>query len=213
MNFDILKKTLEKDERWYKVGELIFPNNPNNEDLYSGYLKLNDIKNEVCVSLKALEIFNNVWKPACTSVTWLEFKEFSANYFNVHSLETLDIDEAEMVYNLSITNKEMIARELAMLKCGWWDNFIDQFHDLSSRRYELQSALTLFRQQQRMESTATDQFKELIFQIDPKYTLEKFHTACKQYHYNDTLDALKTICTNYGLKIEQSRPSENESHA
>ena len=191
---------MEKDERWYKVGELIFPNNPNSKDLYSGYLKLNDIKNEVCVSIKALESLNNVWKPACTSVTWLEFKKFCVNYFNVNSLETLDIDGTEMVYNLSTTNIVMIARELAMLKYDWWNNFIDHFDDLSSRRYELQSTLTTFRQQQGRESTATNQLKELIFMIDPKYTVGKFHTACEDCHYNDTLDDLKTICTNYGLK-------------
>ena len=195
MNFDILKNTLEKDKRWYKVGECIFPNNQNNKDVYSGYLKLNDIKNEVSVSIKALDNLNGTWETTRASVTWAEFKTFSENHFEIWSLRKLQIQDTNMVYNLTTIEKEMIARELALLEIDWLEHFIDHLTE-TKRKEELKVNINNFRQRQ---NSPSNQLKELIFRIDPKYTVGKFHKACKDCHFNDTLNDLKTICTNYSI--------------
>ena len=208
MNFDILKKTLDKDERWYKVGELIFPNNPDNKDIYSGYVKINDIKNEVDVSIKALENLNYVWKTLCTSMTWLKFKEFCETNFGVQSLGSLPINDAEIVCDLDTTKIELVARELALLPYDWWEYFNDDLAETRSKE-ELKTSLNNYRQQRRSPAT---QLKELIFMIDPQHTLDKFHTACNDCNYNDTLQDLKTICINYEISAN-SRMSRNVSDA
>lgn len=191
-----MKKTLDKDERWYKVGHHIFPRNSKNKSIHSAYLKLKDIKYEVHVSTKALDDLNVVWKTSCTSVKWSEFKEFSKNHFGVRSLGNLTIDDTEMVYDLGITKIEMIARELALLKIDWWEYFIDDLRDIK-RKEELKISINNYRQQQRSESSATNKLKKLIFQIYPKYTMHKFYNVCKDCHYNDTLEHLRKICIRY----------------
>ena len=189
INVDQLKETLEKGERWYKVGENIFLiGSP-------GWVLVNDVKRNVSTGIKALSLLGDAWHTSGSNVKWSDFKEMSEEYeiFSLKSLEIVDID----MYSMRTTDKEKIARVLAS-HGNWWDHFIDHHVKVQTlKRSEIRTGIKDFREKKQSDSSATNDLKDIIFQILPEYTMKEFFTVCKNLHYNDTLKTLTTVCMNY----------------
>ena len=200
---DVLKKTLDKDQFWQSVGEAVFENDPNKNELHSGWLQLKDIKNKVKITIEAFDnVINVLGTSVPAQVTWLTFKTCMKKTSGICTLETLDINDTTMVCNLTRDEILMVARKLALLDPDWWKHCIDKWVS-NDRRDEVKTTIEhKLLQIMSTDTSGTNKLKNLIIQKKPWYTLEEFYNACKKYGYNETLKDLRII----SIKVLEEDP-------
>ena len=189
---DVLKKTLDKDDRfWHSVGEAVFENDQNKDELHSGWLLLKDIRNKVKITYKAFEGVSDVLGTSVPAqATWLNFKTYMKKTSGICTLETLDITDTTMVCNLTTDEILMVARNLALLDPDWWKHCIDKW--VSNDRREVVKT-KINNKLLQIDTSGTNELKNLIIQKKPGYTLEEFYAACKKYEHNETLENLRNV--------------------
>ena len=197
-----MKKTLDENERWYKIGCFIFPEETVN--IYCGRKQLDDIKNRVRINIYALKLLRNVLLGRKSLVLWLDFKSFIDDKFK-YNLQSL-VDDGAILHHLSEDEETVVARELANLalrKQCWWEYCLDEWGPPDDKD-NFKKQIYLERKHD-LEKSLADDFKKLLIQIKPDYTLEEFNVACKMYEYNETLVQLKRISSQYLERKEEER--------
>ena len=126
-------------------------------------------------------------------VTWDEFKLVGSK--EVDGLDALSFKDTDVVSQMSSDEKEEIARKLVPF--DGWEHYLDHFVKDEERKKELKTNISNQADQKVKQNggSPSEKLKELICQLFPNYTMEKFFNACKKCRYNDTLVDLNEICT------------------
>ena len=180
-NTVLLERTLFADNRWYKVGEMIFSKHDNGKE------KLRHIKNKG--AMRKCEQFFEIFGIRCPDVTWKQFKDIGIEKYQINSFQNLfSEDHTKKITEMSTAQKEKIAAE--MVPDGW-KYFIGYYFKDDDIKW-ITKKIDNHRSSS-SSSTVIEDLVDLICQISPDFTMKQFFDVLIELNYMGTLNDLRKM--------------------